>query len=90
MQRLSMRKTEQTALSEMYYVSVSGSAPGDKDDNQILFFDKTLFTRKRAVSTELVHFHPIHSLLRSLHGHRRIYHSRRHLHFYYYLSLIHI
>ena len=51
MQRLSMRKTEQTALSEMYYVSVTGAAPGDKEDNQILFFDKTLFTRKRAVST---------------------------------------
>ncbi|KAL8614212.1 hypothetical protein ACOMHN_026429 [Nucella lapillus] len=48
MQRLSMRKTEQTTLSEMYYVSVGGTSAGQDEDNQILFFDKTLFTRKRA------------------------------------------
>ncbi|XP_070199907.1 cyclic nucleotide-binding domain-containing protein 2-like [Littorina saxatilis] len=48
MQRLSMRKTEQTPLSELYYVSVSGAEPGQQDDAQILYFDKTLFTRKRA------------------------------------------
>ena len=53
MQKLSMRRTEQTTLSELYYVNVSGPTPktgGDKDDQQILFFDKTLFARKRAVS----------------------------------------
>ena len=46
MQRLSMRKTEQTPLSELYYAAVTGT--GRRDD-KILFFDKTLFTRKRAV-----------------------------------------
>nr|KAG5689565.1 hypothetical protein BaRGS_022068 [Batillaria attramentaria] len=50
MQKLSMFKTEKTALSELYYVSISGTATGDEEDNQILFFDKSLFTRKRATS----------------------------------------
>ncbi|XP_076471684.1 uncharacterized protein LOC143301349 [Babylonia areolata] len=53
MQRLSMRRTEQTALSELYFVSVGGTMPGEEEEGgeeegQILFFDKTLFTRKRA------------------------------------------
>ena len=55
MQKLSIRKTEHTALSELYYVNVSGTAT-DQSDNQILFFDKTLFTRKRAVSNSWRYF----------------------------------
>ncbi|PVD33943.1 hypothetical protein C0Q70_05205 [Pomacea canaliculata] len=52
MQKLSMRKTQQTTLSELYYVSISGTrAPEDEDkEGQILYFDKTLFARKRACS----------------------------------------
>lgn len=55
MQKLSMRKTQQTTLSELYYVSISGTrAPEDEDkEGQILYFDKTLFARKRAVSIKI-------------------------------------
>ncbi|XP_067655938.1 uncharacterized protein [Haliotis asinina] len=50
MQKLSMQKTEQTPISEMYYINISGPSAGNDDPTQQLFFDKSWFSRKRATS----------------------------------------
>ncbi|XP_071100088.1 uncharacterized protein [Haliotis cracherodii] len=50
MQKLSMQKTEQTPISEMYYINISGPSTGNDDPTQQLFFDKSWFSRKRATS----------------------------------------